>query len=162
MGGADGTGAGVGAWSHDNQGYILLPYQCLLAPGTTGDAGCTAYGVGWAYRGRLENNTDLLSGRVEVRGDVEPFGSGDHGWRVAKQQVVFFWGFSNLCSSVSPHSFDSAKGRRRVWYQLRVSVTQVEDELTASVLAWCLVCRQVAQQYVFAFLFPYSRSEVEH
>ena len=61
-----GGGGGGGAWNDENRVYVLLPRQCVLAPGATGDVACAAYGVGWACDGRLENYTDLLSGRAEV------------------------------------------------------------------------------------------------
>jgi len=70
-----GNEAGAGAWNDENRVYVLLPRQCVLAPGATGDIACTAYGVGWACRGKLENYTDLLLGRAEVRGQMEPLGS---------------------------------------------------------------------------------------
>jgi len=59
---------GDGAWNDENRVYVILPRQCYLGPGATGDIACTAYGVGWACSGKLENYTDLLSGRAEVRG----------------------------------------------------------------------------------------------
>lgn len=67
MGGGGGSAGATGAWNDENRVYVLLPRQCVLAPGATGDVACTAYGVGWACRGRLENYTDLLSDRAEVR-----------------------------------------------------------------------------------------------
>lgn len=57
----------VGAWGDDNRVYVLLPRQCFLGPGATGDVACTAFGVGWARDGKLENYVDVLSGREEVR-----------------------------------------------------------------------------------------------
>lgn len=63
----------VGAWGDDNRVYILLPRQCFLGPGATGDVACAAYGVGWARDGKLENYVDVLSGREEVREPVELF-----------------------------------------------------------------------------------------
>lgn len=68
----DGNGEGGGgedgdAWNDENRVYVLLPQQCYLEPGTTGDVVCRAYGVGWACDGRLENYDDLLLGRDEVR-----------------------------------------------------------------------------------------------
>lgn len=68
----------VGAWGDDNRVYILLPRQCFLGPGTTGDIACAAYGVGWARDGRLENYVDVLSGREEVRGPVQLIQSPSH------------------------------------------------------------------------------------
>lgn len=65
-----GEGEEGGSWDDNNRVYILLPRQCFLAPGTTGDVACAAYGVGWAHDGKLENYVDLLSGRDEVRESV--------------------------------------------------------------------------------------------
>lgn len=65
-----GEGEEGGSWDDNNRVYIILPRQCFLAPGTTGDVACAAYGVGWAHDGKLENYVDLLSGRDEVRESV--------------------------------------------------------------------------------------------